>query len=232
MAQFFTDFSDSTLGAFPTGWTDRLNGDVFTVEEVIGAAGDKVLRKPATGGGTNRVITFNAFDAETALNRATVETVTRFRVVSGDIDMSVSAVRALLTANPSRYDVGYGNATERRITRGGDVGFAVIAASAGGVPDISTSWWWCRAQAVGTSPTTLRARFWLDGDAEPGTWAFDTTDATAALQEAGLVGLSPFGIGVYEYDLFGVGTGGDAAPTEAPAVGGPTHPFTSISIGI
>lgn len=50
--------------------------------------------------------------------------------------------------------------------------------------------WSVRLQAVGTGPTTLRARAWLTGSAEPSSWQVSTTDSTAALQGPGAVGLS------------------------------------------
>jgi len=46
-----------------------------------------------------------------------------------------------------------------------------------------------RLQVVGTSPTTLRAKVWKVGTTEPSTWQVTATDATAALQAAGSVGL-------------------------------------------
>jgi PKD repeat protein len=49
-----------------------------------------------------------------------------------------------------------------------------------------------RVQALGTSPTTIRARVWAHGSAEPSTWQQSVTDSTAGLQESG-------GIGVYAY---------------------------------
>ena len=41
-----------------------------------------------------------------------------------------------------------------------------------------------RLQVSGSSPTALRARRWQAGQAEPGTWAIDTTDNTAGNQAA------------------------------------------------
>ncbi|CAN5869098.1 hypothetical protein BH24ACT15_BH24ACT15_35200 [soil metagenome] len=48
---------------------------------------------------------------------------------------------------------------------------------------------WLRAQATGSTPTTIRMRAWLDGQAEPLNWPFLATDTTASLQVAGAVGL-------------------------------------------
>jgi PKD repeat protein len=46
-----------------------------------------------------------------------------------------------------------------------------------------------RTQAAGTSPTTLRAKVWLDGTAEPSAWQVSASDTTAALQTSGAVGV-------------------------------------------
>ncbi|WP_182558230.1 alkaline phosphatase family protein [Microlunatus kandeliicorticis] len=49
-----------------------------------------------------------------------------------------------------------------------------------------------RAEAVGTNPTTLRARVWATGTPEPTGWFASATDTTAALQAAGGVGLNSY----------------------------------------
>ncbi len=46
-----------------------------------------------------------------------------------------------------------------------------------------------RVQVSGTSPTTLRAKVWRQGQTEPAAWLVTTTDSTPALQAAGAVGL-------------------------------------------
>ncbi|THG30797.1 beta strand repeat-containing protein [Naasia lichenicola] len=46
-----------------------------------------------------------------------------------------------------------------------------------------------RVQAVGISPTTLRAKVWKVGATEPTAWQVTTTDSTANLQSNGYVGL-------------------------------------------
>ncbi len=45
-----------------------------------------------------------------------------------------------------------------------------------------------RLQAVGNGTTTVRAKFWLTGAAEPAAWTLTATDTTAALQAPGAVG--------------------------------------------
>ena len=49
-----------------------------------------------------------------------------------------------------------------------------------------------KVQATGTSPTTLRAKVWRVGAAEPAAWTATTTDTTAALQAAGGVGFEAY----------------------------------------
>ena len=46
-----------------------------------------------------------------------------------------------------------------------------------------------RVQAEGASPTTIRARAWEQGTAEPASWQATATDSTAGLQQAGSVGI-------------------------------------------
>ena len=49
-----------------------------------------------------------------------------------------------------------------------------------------------RVRATGASPTTLQARVWRGGSAEPSAWQVTTTDATAAQQAAGGVGVAVY----------------------------------------
>jgi hypothetical protein len=46
-----------------------------------------------------------------------------------------------------------------------------------------------RAQAIGTSPTVVRAKVWRDGDPEPAAWQLSATDSTPVLQAPGTVGI-------------------------------------------
>ncbi|MFE6995690.1 PKD domain-containing protein [Microbacterium sp. NPDC057659] len=49
-----------------------------------------------------------------------------------------------------------------------------------------------RAEATGTSPTTLRVKAWKAGTTPPTAWTASTTDATAAMQAAGDIGLGVY----------------------------------------
>ena len=49
-----------------------------------------------------------------------------------------------------------------------------------------------RLQVTGSGSTSLRARAWKDGGAEPASWLVSTTDSTASLQAAGSVGIGSY----------------------------------------
>jgi PKD repeat protein len=49
-----------------------------------------------------------------------------------------------------------------------------------------------RAQATGTSPTTLRAKVWATGSGEPATWTASVSESTAVLQAPGRLGLGTY----------------------------------------
>ena len=92
-----------------------------------------------------------------------------------------------------------------------------------------------RFDAEGASPTTLRARAWRAGTAEPTTWLASTQDSTAALQAAGGVSLGVYlGSGLtntpyaVRFDHLSVTTPGAVpAPNVAPVAS-----FTSTTDGL
>ena len=49
-----------------------------------------------------------------------------------------------------------------------------------------------RLQVFGTNPTTIRSKVWTSAQPEPAGWQASVTDATAALQSAGSVGLRTY----------------------------------------
>jgi hypothetical protein len=59
---------------------------------------------------------------------------------------------------------------------------AIGAEVASGTAPAAGSFVRVRAQVVGANPTTLRAKVWVDGQAEPAAWQMSGTDAAAALQ--------------------------------------------------
>ncbi len=89
-----------------------------------------------------------------------------------------------------------------------------------------------RVQAVGTDGTDLKVKAWKAGTAEPGAWALERSDSTAALQAPGLVGFyfyvsgTTTGTQVYDIDNLASVTPGPQAPNQAP-----TADFSATATG-
>jgi hypothetical protein len=77
-----------------------------------------------------------------------------------------------------------------------DAGFAPTTGAANTV--------WMRVRVTGSGPTQVQARAWADGGTEPATWQLSFTDATAALQPAGAVGLSASNLTSATFESFQV----------------------------
>ena len=80
-----------------------------------------------------------------------------------------------------------------------------------------------RVEASGASPTTITARAWLAGTTEPTTWKLSVTDSTAALQNAGSLGLRATTSGsttnsptLFTFDGFVANTIGGTTPPPPP----------------
>jgi PKD repeat protein len=93
-----------------------------------------------------------------------------------------------------------------------------------------------RMQAIGTAPTTLKAKIWKAGSAEPADWTLSTTDATAALQAPGTIAIGSYlsssatggPITVTVDDLRATDGSGSGAPQNAA----PVASFTSSVSGL
>ncbi|WP_158437797.1 PKD domain-containing protein [Naasia lichenicola] len=93
-----------------------------------------------------------------------------------------------------------------------------------------------RVQTVGTSPTTLRAKVWKVGTAEPSAWQISRTDTTSGLQTAGSIALYSYlsssatpANAVIAFDDLSATTSGTVTP---PANAAPTAAFTSTPNGL
>lgn len=79
------------------------------------------------------------------------------------------------------------NAVQLQVTRGGtSLATTTISGLTYSIGDKLEM----RVEVTGTNPTTVRAKLWRAGEAEPAAWQVSATDATAALQTAGGVGFS------------------------------------------
>ncbi len=93
-----------------------------------------------------------------------------------------------------------------------------------------------RTQISGVSPTTIKAKVWVTGQAEPSAWGVTTTSSAAGLQVAGSVGVVSYASGsitnaplLAKYDNFVATSGTVVTP---PANVAPTASFTSSVNGL
>jgi hypothetical protein len=77
------------------------------------------------------------------------------------------------------------------------------------------AWYWIRFRVDNTTtPIALKARIWLDGSGEPGTWDVDTTETNVggtSITAAGWSGMFAFGATTWDTDDIAVATNGDTA---------------------
>jgi len=179
-ADTFTRTATRTWGAADTGgtWTAGGGTAAFSV-----ASGSGVLQVApgATLTGTLAAVSSTATDAQATVSLSAIPDNTLYAAVSG---------RVVGTADyAARVKVLAGGGVQLHLVRGGT---ALAGGTLAGLTLTPGAVLHVRTQAVGTSPTTLRARAWLDGTAEPSTWQYTASDATAALQAAGSVRLMTY----------------------------------------
>ena len=67
-------------------------------------------------------------------------------------------------------------------------GSTVLSTDSLGTPT-ANAYYWIRLQVEGSSPTTLRAKVWLDGSAQPSSWTRTLTNSATGIQGSGNVGI-------------------------------------------
>lgn len=77
---------------------------------------------------------------------------------------------------------------------------------------------------LGRSGSTIRVKIWADGEGEPGSWSISGTNTTYSSVKAGIHMYDASG-GQYVFDVIGVGTAGDSAPTSSGGGGGSKVPL-------
>jgi hypothetical protein len=238
MAQFFTDFSDYPTGAPPADWTERwiLGGQVLEVAEDAGGTGGKVLRHRITE--DNR----RAFSWEAVPGSSNVEIVARVRASDADARLGIIArgsgeghVRDneygfTTELEPGRYTADRRPDDEadepQHTTRSYDARMARTPERPHGTgkqdgmttfPFELGEFHWLRLRAVeGEQGVDVYAKAWSGAaEDEPADWAHVRENSESAdVGAGGWVGITGQGTsGIREYDLVGVGTDGDEAPT-------------------
>lgn len=222
MATYFTDFSEYASNASPSDWTKQgyQGFTAWNVREKAGTISGKCLEFTNTWIST-AALTWNDIDADA--NRANIEVLIRFRSTAHSDDQ----VRLLLRASGIGSSLtGYALAFP---TLGKLQLFSHVSGAPAEIGNIAwtmadNTWYWVRFRANGTS---IQARVWNDGSAEPSTWDISVTNS--AVSAAGQTGIWAYGTaGTRDVDYYSVGTNGDTAPgialadTEPPVPGSVT----------
>lgn len=218
MAQYYTDFEEYTAGETPSDWTPKLDATAnwLIYEDVTFG---KCLRNTSTASG-RKLITWDAVP-----DTADVEVYFEFFAPVGTLVVAtygaarVDPSKNTSAANAEFYRFGFDeetlNAGDTFFDKYLSGTFTSVTSAERDLGVTGATVFACRASFVGTA---VKVRCWDTAGAEPSTWDIETTDSS--ISAAGAVGLfrfSTFNAGNYRYNAFGVGTGGDPAPTSAPA---------------
>jgi hypothetical protein len=218
MAQYYTDFEEYTAGETPSDWTPKLDATAnWLIYE--DATFGKCLRNTSTASG-RKLITWDAVP-----DTADVEVYFEFFAPVGSLVVStfgaarVDPSKNAAAASAHFYRFGFDEETidagDALFDKGLDGTFTSVTSAEKDLGFAGATVFACRASFVGTA---VKVRCWDTASAEPSTWDIETTDSS--ISAAGAVGLfrfSTFNPGNYRYNAFGVGTGGDPAPTSASA---------------
>jgi CSLREA domain-containing protein/uncharacterized repeat protein (TIGR01451 family) len=187
--------SDSFSRSQANGWGQADSGGVYTVSTnaadfgVTGQAGTMIVPS-ATVTRRASLLSLSARDSDARV---------KFRADKAPAGGSFSAYLIAREASP-------GNEYRARLRAAPDGStFIEISRLVGGVDTpigtemqiagltySSSGAIWLRFEVAGANPTTLRARAWTDGGAEPGAWAIARIDSTASLQRPGSPGLMAY----------------------------------------
>ncbi len=201
MSRYYTNFSEYPSNAAPPDWVHIwYNGYTWEVRAQADAVGGKVLYNNSSGSN------LQCF-AWTTPGDTLTDCEILVKLQSSNYNNSgFACLRASNPGNQQGYFVGLGSAG----------GYAYLYRLSGGTYSTlaavtyswqANKWYWIRFKAEGT---TLRVRWWQDGEQEPSTWGIEVTDATYA---SGYVGVGGRFIATRKFDVVGVGTNGDSAPS-------------------
>lgn len=178
----WTDFSEYALGDPPGDWTWTVaSGNTVSIEAVVGAPpAGRVMRITRTSNGT-RLFLWDEV-AQHLDNHANVEILALVRQLTNAVEWGGICVRQDST---TAYAIR-NTSTQHCATRvtGGLVSSYVDLGSAFGSHAADT-WYWMRFRANGT---TISAKTWAHGTAEPGAWGATETDSN--LTTAGGAGIA------------------------------------------
>lgn len=214
MTQYFTDFSDHTVGDAledHPDWTWEWQADDTTATEIIQ---DESL----TGGQGIKFDTWEFFNAYTwdVEDADDVEIVMRESVSVGSRGHSAGVRGSGSQSNKNVYLSSHHFSNDQiEINEVVDDSFSNLNEVD---HTISPSDYWLRFRVSGNE---LKARSWEASNPEPSSWMVEVTDTNLSSGWFGIVAMST----TITVDLIGVGTDGDPAPTEPVSVGHPASVY-------
>ncbi|HEX8495880.1 MAG TPA: PKD domain-containing protein [Actinomycetales bacterium] len=189
-ADSFSRNVSGAWGAADTGGSWAVNGSTANVA-VTGGVGQLVMRTPGAG-------QLAALPTSTSTARADL-TLTMGTDKAGTGGGSYVSVIPRRVAGAGDYRAKVRvlppNVVRVSLDRTGPTGAETVVVPAAAVPGLAYApgdRLRVRVQAVGTSPTVLRAKVWRAGTPEPAAWLVSAGDATAALQAAGGIGVQTY----------------------------------------
>ena len=200
--EFFTDFTDSAVGAPPVGWSTRWGAaNHYKVVAEPDGTGGVVLREEGAPSIMNRSLAWDVVGTQ-----GDVEIVMRYRIAA----ISAPIRPALrLGDNPERgYHAGIRNANRYTIDYRNGADAVSLAEEPHSFPSPS-GWLITRMRAEGNQ---ISVKTWADGQPEPDVWDLTATDTTIT---DGAVGLRTLASAHWrEVDWVGVSIDGRTAPME------------------
>jgi len=199
MLQFYTDFSEYTTGVQPSDWSTRwlATNSTWQVAEKIPSTGGKVLEHTATAT-ARRALIWDDVGLPTDCDiKASIKTDTKSTLQNG-IGVRISGVAQfaesgyfiqLASRTQLGYDILFGKYVAGAFTELGNSGQTFNWSA--------NSYVYLRLQAIGT---TIKAKYWFDGDTEPSSFQFSVTDTSLTSGGTGVIANTLTGI--RDYDQF------------------------------
>lgn len=197
--------SDGFLRTVTGGWGSADIGGVWTTSVPNSSSVDLVTGSFSHTAGTTRRALLNGV-VDTSVEVSAVVTTDKV-AVGGNIVAGVVGRQVGTDFYQGRVRLLPGGSVAVQIMRGSST--LLANATVAGLTNTAGQQLNVKVRVTGTSPTTISAKVWAVGQTEPATWQVTTTDATAALQTAGSVGVESYlssvatnGPVVVRYDSF------------------------------
>ena len=177
IGSFYTDFSEYETGALPSDWSIVAGGGTWTVEEKTGVEGGKSLRFTGQTSGQH----FLRWDSLPVLGDMRVEGKFMAETKGGNTRLRLLS---RLGSNETAYfpELTGFSGNDRALWKVVNGSFTNLGNDGSSGYFSAGIWYQMKIECVGT---TIRCKFWEDGESEPETWLFSVTDSSIDSGRAG-----------------------------------------------